>query len=38
VRGGTQPEGKNISSKYRFGWEYNIKMGVKEIGWTGYLS
>jgi len=30
-----QPEGKR--SKYTFGWEYNIKMGVKVIGWIGFF-
>jgi hypothetical protein len=34
-----QPEGNRSIRKYthRFGWEYIIIMGVKEIGWTGFF-
>jgi len=32
-----QREGKRSVRKCKFGWEYNIRMGVKEIGWTGFF-
>jgi hypothetical protein len=32
-----QPERKRSVRKYRFGWEYNIKMSVKGTGWTGFF-
>jgi hypothetical protein len=38
VRGDTcNLKEKRPVRKYRFGWEYNIKMDVKEIGWTGFI-
>jgi len=28
---------KEKGRNYKFSWEYNIKMGVKVIGWIGFF-